>query len=191
MPSSRGSSQPRDWTGISCVFCIGRQVLYHLGSPSWALNADKQLKMYCRTNRCIHRFGPLVVALLPLAIIFMEKGEFWHWVAQTQRPLGPSCNSACTWWNQQEPHPRDESRVHWSVQVQALNSKFVWCWEAAVVHCFLDFFLSLFGLLFNWYFERGVIPHSFPNFSAWDSLSWSWEMEEDGYPQEGHAELQQ
>ena len=26
MPSSRGSSQPRDWT---CASCIGRQILYH------------------------------------------------------------------------------------------------------------------------------------------------------------------
>ena len=26
--SSRGSSRPRDWTCISCVSCIGRQVLY-------------------------------------------------------------------------------------------------------------------------------------------------------------------
>ena len=34
-PSSRGSSQPRDQTRISCVSCIGRQILYqlcHLGS---------------------------------------------------------------------------------------------------------------------------------------------------------------
>ena len=29
MPSSRGSSQPRDQTRVSCVSCIGRQVLYH------------------------------------------------------------------------------------------------------------------------------------------------------------------
>ena len=29
MSSSRGSSQPRDWTHISYVSCIGRQVLYH------------------------------------------------------------------------------------------------------------------------------------------------------------------
>ena len=36
MPSSRESSQPRDQTCISYVFCIGRWVLYHLrhqGSP--------------------------------------------------------------------------------------------------------------------------------------------------------------
>ena len=35
MPSSRGSSQPRDQIHVSC---IGRQVLYHqrhLGSPAW------------------------------------------------------------------------------------------------------------------------------------------------------------
>ena len=37
MPSSKESSQPRDWTRISCVFCTGRRVLYHpchLGSPT-------------------------------------------------------------------------------------------------------------------------------------------------------------
>ena len=27
--SSRGSSQPRDQTRVSCVSCIGRQILYH------------------------------------------------------------------------------------------------------------------------------------------------------------------
>ena len=34
--SSRKSSQPRDWTHFSCIFCIGRQILLslsHLGSP--------------------------------------------------------------------------------------------------------------------------------------------------------------
>ena len=33
---SRGSSQPRDWTHVSYVSCIGRQILHHcrhLGSP--------------------------------------------------------------------------------------------------------------------------------------------------------------
>ena len=29
MPSSRGSSQPREWTGISYLSCIGRRILYH------------------------------------------------------------------------------------------------------------------------------------------------------------------
>ena len=31
---SRGSSRPKDGTWVSCVSCIGRQVLYHLGSLS-------------------------------------------------------------------------------------------------------------------------------------------------------------
>ena len=29
LSSSRGSSQPRDWSDISCFFCIGRLILYH------------------------------------------------------------------------------------------------------------------------------------------------------------------
>ena len=29
LPSSRGSSWPRDWISISFISCIGRQVLYH------------------------------------------------------------------------------------------------------------------------------------------------------------------
>ena len=33
--SSMGSSWPRDWTLVSCVFCIDRQTLYH-----WALRED-------------------------------------------------------------------------------------------------------------------------------------------------------
>ena len=42
MTSSRGSSQPRDRTHISCGSCIGRKVLYHychLGSPFIHLRA--------------------------------------------------------------------------------------------------------------------------------------------------------
>ena len=30
MPSSRESSLPRDWTCVSCIFCIGRRILYQL-----------------------------------------------------------------------------------------------------------------------------------------------------------------
>ena len=35
---SRGSLWPRDWTQVSCIFCIGRWVLYqlsHWGSPCY------------------------------------------------------------------------------------------------------------------------------------------------------------
>ena len=36
----RGSSRPRDWTLVSGMSCIGRQVVYHqrhLGSPFWVI----------------------------------------------------------------------------------------------------------------------------------------------------------
>ena len=33
MPSSRGSSRPRDWTWVSYVSCIGRWILYHWKPP--------------------------------------------------------------------------------------------------------------------------------------------------------------
>ena len=36
IPSSKGSSWPRDWTHVSCVSCIGRHILYppgHLAIP--------------------------------------------------------------------------------------------------------------------------------------------------------------
>ena len=42
MPSSRGFSQPRDWTQVSFVSCISRWVLYHschLGSPNSILQS--------------------------------------------------------------------------------------------------------------------------------------------------------
>ena len=45
MPSSRGSSQPRDKTCLSHVSCIGRQVLYHqlcLGSPTYIILIGKK-----------------------------------------------------------------------------------------------------------------------------------------------------
>ena len=60
--SSKGSSQPRDWTHISCVSYIGRQILY-----PWATWEVTKLQFFCfwiycsimknktflwQTNRC-------------------------------------------------------------------------------------------------------------------------------------------
>ena len=44
MPSTKGSSPPRDRTHVSYISCIGRWVLYpwgHLGSPPWVQNHFK------------------------------------------------------------------------------------------------------------------------------------------------------
>ena len=48
---SRGSSQPRDWTHISCVSCMGRQILYHwchLGSPWHEMNLIRYFPLWFR-----------------------------------------------------------------------------------------------------------------------------------------------
>ena len=37
--SSAGSSQPRDWTHISCISCIGRWILYHCATREAPLNS--------------------------------------------------------------------------------------------------------------------------------------------------------
>ena len=62
MPSSRGSSQPRDQTHISCVCCIGRQVLYHqrhLESPGAELRfPPKEVpSVYKSFSECLGKHG--------------------------------------------------------------------------------------------------------------------------------------
>ena len=49
--SCRGSSQPRNWTQVSCISCVGRQILY-----CWAVGEasvyTKTVKMHCYST-CI------------------------------------------------------------------------------------------------------------------------------------------
>ena len=53
---SRGSSQPRDWTCISCASCTGRWVLYHCATwEDWAFSKA--------TLTCA--YGSLELTLLP------------------------------------------------------------------------------------------------------------------------------
>ena len=52
MPSSRGSSRPRDRTHISCVCCICKRILYHkhhLGSLLLALSTT----FLCEKQKCL------------------------------------------------------------------------------------------------------------------------------------------
>ena len=60
MPSSRGSSRPRDWIYFSYIACIGRRVLYHkahLGSPAslWSSSKTHQTKQSAYHYNCAHR----------------------------------------------------------------------------------------------------------------------------------------
>ena len=43
--SYRGYSRPRDWTCISCISCIGRQVLYHCAT--WEAPSVMIFNIYC------------------------------------------------------------------------------------------------------------------------------------------------
>ena len=58
MPSSRGSSQPRDWTGVSYVSCIGRQGLFvclFLTTSTWEVRLQKQaLILKCLNSSFSH-----------------------------------------------------------------------------------------------------------------------------------------
>ena len=50
VPSSWGSSRPRDWTSVSDVSCIGGWVLYHqhhLGSESWGSVSPEMTLAWC------------------------------------------------------------------------------------------------------------------------------------------------
>ena len=47
---SRMSSQPRDWTHISCVSCIGRQILYHC--TTWVAKTGSQFLLSVCADSC-------------------------------------------------------------------------------------------------------------------------------------------
>ena len=56
MPSSRGSSRPRDQTCVSYISCIGRRILYHqchLGSHYVIHTSFSQISQLHSRTRCI------------------------------------------------------------------------------------------------------------------------------------------
>ena len=55
--SSRGSSQPRDQTCVSCIFCIGRQILYHCAP--W--EAVPWLELFCSVHLSARTYWALIL----------------------------------------------------------------------------------------------------------------------------------
>ena len=94
MPSSRGPSWPRDWTHISCVSCIGRQIFYplsHLGSPSQGYSpsnyASPELRLQVGYNLGEGNGTPLQYCCLEN---LMDGGAWWaavHGVAKRRTRL--------------------------------------------------------------------------------------------------------
>ena len=59
---SRGSSRPRDWTHVSCISCIGRQILNY-----WV--AWEALSIY--TSLIFYLFGLIIIERSMLQVCFM------------------------------------------------------------------------------------------------------------------------
>ena len=86
MPSSRGSSQPGDRSQVSCIFCIGRWILYPLdplGSPNWFYPNTKEKVLKKRKKD------------LPILFFLGHPHlDFFRGIAWSRRgPLASSCAS--------------------------------------------------------------------------------------------------
>ena len=59
--SSRGSSQPRDWTWVSCLSCIGRQICHHWAaweSLSMLLSHFSRVWLWVTPQTAAHQAPP-------------------------------------------------------------------------------------------------------------------------------------
>ena len=89
MPSSRGSSLPRDWTHISYVSCIGRRVLYHqrhLGRPlttKW-----EQYKYVSTAQSCLNLCNPMDCSRPGFSVHGFSRQEYWSGLSFPPPPLG-------------------------------------------------------------------------------------------------------
>ena len=99
---SRGSSQPRDWTRISYISCVGRQVLYHchLGSTptSWL---DLNPSVSTRTLSILSAAEPSI----PASSLPPCWALSWYMVA----------NNNCEWKNSCPPRAYILANVHWTL----------------------------------------------------------------------------
>ena len=56
--SFRVSSRPRDWTRVSCVSCIGRQILYNWATwEAWLLFIYFKIIFYCMSSTGLNMEG--------------------------------------------------------------------------------------------------------------------------------------
>ena len=89
MPSSRGSSQPRDQTQLSCIFCIGRLVLYHqcpLGCPVVKGNAFQTILIPGRNSLGVQWLGfSALTTEVQVQSLFGELRSYKSWL-QPKKP---------------------------------------------------------------------------------------------------------
>ena len=77
---SRGSSWPRDWTGVSCLSCIGRQILFTPEPPG------KQVKKVCCYKTSVRSDSSFHDS------VFLWQGFGWHYSNLKSFEL---CNFVC------------------------------------------------------------------------------------------------
>ena len=84
---SKGSSRPRDWTCVSCVPCIGRQILYHCATwkaQRWVnrkgkyipISQGRQLKPYRGCSYLVKRPYKIFMVADPLVSSWALLGLF-------------------------------------------------------------------------------------------------------------------
>ena len=64
---SRESFRPRDWTRVSCAFCIGRQILYH-----WTTWSPLSFPLF------LHFLSSLIKVILWLMFLHRQKADRGH-----------------------------------------------------------------------------------------------------------------
>ena len=103
--SCRGTSQPRDWTHISCISCITGRFFIH-----WAIGEAKMILLLINKGRSHHRIdgilneinymqtGPCIIIIIIIIIIFL-----WLFpsICHVQKVLcweGFSSDGKMPWW---------------------------------------------------------------------------------------------
>ena len=108
-PPAFNLSQPRDWTCISCVFCLGRQILYHcamLEALTWAQSTPNFYSMFLQS----------------LLIVFLHL--IWQWCFSNSALLKLS-KETCTkedWLGWFPCSPRDSQKTSPTPQLESINS---------------------------------------------------------------------
>ena len=162
IPFSRGSSWPRDWTGVSC---IGKQILYH-----WA---SREMSPATPT-RAVNNFES-GTSENGLICSFMKRGLLLSWTTSWSEQLLASC-SATDLWNTEdkglcllETHAKERKGLLRCVLDQVTpqhppKDAHLQCPEPVII--FLTWQRDLAGVMTVRVFTMGDDPGS----SAWASL---------------------
>ena len=127
MPSSREPSWARDWTLVSCVSCIGRQVLYHychVGSPCSLQSTFTHLISFVLFNH-LGCFWTMLLGkpLESLGLQGDQTSQSWrksilniHW-----KDWCWSCYTLATWYEEQTHQKRPDAGKDWRQEEKGMT----------------------------------------------------------------------